>query len=69
MAKRKRKGGAAVLAPPSEPPVMRLVVRCRRVVPGAVCNDRRAGPSVSDVVRTPKRSLRCAVPARQRPKC
>ena len=58
MAKRKRKGGTAVLAPPSNPPVMQGLVGPRRPVPATIARPPYAltgdpGPSVSDVVRTP----------------
>ena len=58
MAKRKRKGGTAVLAPPSDPPVMAGLVGPRRTVPAGINRPPYAltgepGPSVSDVVRTP----------------
>ena len=58
MAKRKRKGGTAVLAPPSEPPVMAGLVSPRRTVPAGIARPPYAmtgepGPSVSDVARTP----------------
>ncbi len=58
MAKRKRKGGTAVLAPPSDPPVMAGLVGPPRTVPAGIARPPYAlsgepGPSVSDVVRTP----------------
>jgi len=58
MAKRKRKGGTAVLAPPSNPPVMQGLVGPRRSVPPTIARPPYAlsgepGPSVSNVVRTP----------------
>ena len=57
MAKRKRKGGTALLAPPSEPPVLPGLVGPRRTVPATIARPPYAmsgepGPSVSDVVRT-----------------
>jgi len=58
MAKRKRKGGTAVLAPPSSPPVLQGLVGPRRNVPATIARPPYAltgdpGPSVSNVVRTP----------------
>ncbi len=58
MAKRKRKGATATLAPPSEPPVQPGMIGPRRSVPATVARPPYAlsgdpGPSVSDVVRTP----------------
>ena len=57
MAKRKRKGGTAVLAPPSDPPVQQGLVGPPRTVPASIARPPYAltgepGPSVSDVVRT-----------------
>lgn len=57
MAKRKRKGTTAVLAPPSSPPVQQGLVGPRRTVPATIQRPPYAlsgdpGPSVSDVVRT-----------------
>ena len=58
MAKRKRKGATAVLAPPSEPRVMPGLIGPRRTVPASIRRPPYAlsgepGPSTSDVVRTP----------------
>ena len=58
MAKRKRRGGTTLLAPPSEPPVTPGLVGPRRTVPAAIPRPSYAfsgepGPSSSDVVRTP----------------
>ena len=57
MAKRKRKGATAVLAPPSSPPVQQGLVGPKRSVPAAIPRPPYAlsgdpGPSISDVVRT-----------------
>ncbi len=59
MAKRKRKGGTALLAPPSSPPVMQGLVGPRRSVPATIARPPYAlsgepGPSVSNVVRSPE---------------
>ncbi|MEM7094096.1 MAG: type I methionyl aminopeptidase [Actinomycetota bacterium] len=57
MAKRKRKGGTAVLAPRSDPPVQAGLVSPRRTVPASIQRPPYAvtgdpGPSISNVVRS-----------------
>lgn len=59
MAKRKRKGATALLAPLSDPPVQPGLVGPPRTVPASIARPPYAlsgdpGPSVSDVVRTPE---------------
>ena len=58
MAKRKKRGGTATLAPPSEPPIQPGLIGPRRNVPASIDRPPYAlsgdpGASVSDAVRTP----------------